>query len=365
MEILQKLFFTSTYAKYTNFGMQKFRIDFNGQRKLYLNEESKFTFKIPRYADLLMDSYVVVNLPTIWSPIYPPQDCSGEWRPYEFKWVKDLGAQMIKEVTITVGRQILQKFSGQYLYNLVERDFSQVKKDLFNKMTGNVDELHDPANAGARVNQYPNAYYTSAQQGPEPSIHARKLYIPLNTWFTNTSKMAFPLASLQYNELHIEVVMRPIRELFVIRDVTDSRLPYVRANFNVAEHQFHRFLQPPPDISLNYSDLRTNWDADIHMLSTYCFLSEDEVKVFALKEQKYLIKEVHEYSFKNITGSNRVELDSRGMVSNWMWFSREATSTYEMVGVIIRIGLMIIYHMKFNKPMCVEIMYYLLVIQVE
>ena len=83
-----KTFFTSTYAKYTNFGMQKFRIDFNGQRKLYLNEESKFTFKIPRYADLLMDSYVVVNLPTIWSPIYPPQDCSGEWRPYEFKWIK-------------------------------------------------------------------------------------------------------------------------------------------------------------------------------------------------------------------------------------------------------------------------------------
>ena len=315
-----KTFFTSTYAKYTNFGMQKFRIDFNGQRKLYLNEESKFTFKIPRYADLLMDTYVVVNLPTIWSPIYPPQDCSGEWRPYEFKWVKDLGAQMIKEITITVGRQILQKFSGQYLHNLVERDFSQVKKDLFNKMTGNVTELHDPANAGARVNQYPNAYHTSAKQGPEPSIHGRKLYIPLNTWFTNTSKTAFPLASLQYNELHIEVVMRPIRELFVIRDVTDSRLPYVRANFNVAEHQFYRFLQPPPDISLNYSDLRTNWDADIHMLSTYCFLSEDEVKVFALKEQKYLIKEVHEYSFKNITGSNRVELDSRGMVSNWMWF---------------------------------------------
>jgi len=315
-----KTFFTSTYAKYTNFGLQKFRIDFNGQRKLYLNEESKFTFKIPRYADLLMDSYIVVTLPTIWSPIYPPQDCSGEWRPYEFKWIKDIGAQMIKEVTITVGRQILQKFSGQYLHNLVERDFSQVKKDLFNKMTGNVDELNDPGNSGARVNQYPNAYYTSAQQGPEPSIHGRKLYIPLNTWFTNTSKMAFPLASLQYNELHIEVVMRPIREIFVIRDVTDSRLPYVRPNFNVAEHQFYRFLQPPPDISLNYSDLRTNWDADIHMLSTYCFLSEDEVKVFALKEQKYLIKEVHEYSFKNITGSNRVELDSRGMVANWMWY---------------------------------------------
>ena len=56
-----KTFFKAVYAKYTNFGMQKFRIDFNGQRNLRLAEESKFTFKMPRYAELLLDSYLVLN----------------------------------------------------------------------------------------------------------------------------------------------------------------------------------------------------------------------------------------------------------------------------------------------------------------
>ena len=55
--------------------------------------------------------------------------------------------------------------------------------------------------------------------------------------------MAFPLVSLQYNELKIEVTFRPIKELFVIRDVTDSRLPYVQPNFNLPEHNFYRFTQ--------------------------------------------------------------------------------------------------------------------------
>ena len=50
-----KTFFKSTYAHYTNFGLQKFRVDFEGSKTLRMSEESTFTFKIPRYADLLMD----------------------------------------------------------------------------------------------------------------------------------------------------------------------------------------------------------------------------------------------------------------------------------------------------------------------
>ena len=107
-----KTFFKCTYAKYTNFGLQKFRLDFEGLRTLRMTEPSTFTFKVSRYADLLLDTYLVMTLPTIWSPIMPPQDCSGQWRPYEFKWIKNLGTQMIKQVTFYVGGQIIQQFSG-------------------------------------------------------------------------------------------------------------------------------------------------------------------------------------------------------------------------------------------------------------
>ena len=319
-----KTMFKFVYAKYTNFGLQKFRLDFDGARTLRLNESSTFDFKIPRYADLLMDTYLVVTLPTIWSPILPPTDCSGQWLPYEFKWIDNLGTQMIKQVRFLVGGQIIQQFSGQYLYNLVERDFSETKKNVYYNMTGNVAALNDPANSGTRNNVYPSAYYTTAPEGPEPSIRSRKLYIPLNIWFTLAAKMAFPLVSLQYNELHIEIEIRPVNELFVVRDVSNpSEMCYIQANQNENLFQFYRFLQPPPiptTAGLNYTDKRTNWSADIHLISTYAFLSEDEVKVFAAEDQKYLIKEVYHYDFNNVTGSKRVELDSLSMVANWMWF---------------------------------------------
>ena len=320
-----KTFFKTTYSKYTNFGLQKFRIDFDGSTNLRLSEPSTFKFKVPRYADLLMGTYLCVTLPTIWSSLYNSGDC---YLPYEFKWIDDLGSMMIKQVTFNVGGQIIQKFSGQYLRNLVERDFGALKLTYYD-MTGNVVLLNDPANANSRINQYPTATYNASwQSGPEPSIRARKLFIPLNIWFTLASAMAFPLVSLQYNELTIDVEMRPIQELFVIRDVVNASTyapddaPYVQANQNILAYNFSRFLQPPPNASYDYTgtDTRTNWAADIHLTSTYAFLSEDEVRVFASTEQTYLIKEVYEYNFNNLVGPNRVSLDSIGLVANWMWY---------------------------------------------
>ena len=318
-----KTMFKCKYAKYTNFGLQKFRTDFDGLRTLRLNEKSNFKFKISRYADLLMDTYLVVTLPNIWSPILPP-DCvsRGQWRPYEFKWINNLGSQMITEVRFTVGGQIIQRFSGNYLQNLVERDFNETKKHLYYNMTGHVAELNDPANSGTRTNVYPNAYYDGSQLGPEPSIRARNVYIPLNVWFTLAAKMAFPLISLQYNELYIDVEMRPINELYVVRDVTSLDMNYQQANQTDTLFQFYRFIQPPPNVQLDYTsaDKRTNWAADIHLISTYAFLSEDEMQVFAAQDQTYLIKEAYEYKFPNVTGTNRVSLDSLSMVANWMWY---------------------------------------------
>jgi len=323
-----KTMFKCKYARYTNFGLQKFRIDFDGLRTLRVNESSQFKFRVLRYAELLMDTYLVVTLPNIWSPILPPGSIDGQaqWRPYEFKWIKNLGTQMIKEVRFTIGGQIIQKFSGDYLQNLVERDFDESKKKLYYNMTGNVAELNDPANAGTRSNVYPSAYYDGSQLGCEPSIRSRKLYIPINVWFTLAAKMAFPLISLQYNELYIDIEMRPVNELYVVRDVTTMDMNYQQANQTETFFQFYRFIQQPPNPQLDYTDAdtRTNWAADVHLISTYAFLNEAEMQVFASQDQKYLIKEVYDYSFPNVTGSKRVLLDSLSMVANWMWYFRRS-----------------------------------------
>lgn len=336
-----KTFFRCVYSKYTNFGLQKFRIDYDGLRELRLTDSSTFTFKIPRYAELLMDTYLVVSLPDIWSPIYPPvrpessEDISGnainnngQWAPYDFKWIDNLGSIIIEEVSITCGNLTLQKYSGEYLAAIVDRDFNSEKKRLYDAMTGNVPELNDPAGCLGRENIYPSAFYTTNPAGAEPSIRGRTLYIPINTWFTLDSRCAFPLVSLQYNELVISVTIRPIQQLICVRDVFDAtnNFPYIQPDFTRQEFQMYRFLQTPPSVNIaqsDYGNKNSTWKSDVHLMSTYCFLSKEERDLFAAQEQLYLVKDVYEYRFDNITGSKKVKLlNSNGMISNWMWFFR-------------------------------------------
>ena len=329
-----KSFFKSKYSKYTNFGLQKYRVDQQGQTNIHLTQKSNISFKIPRYGDLLMDTYLVITLPNIWSPIYKKSDT--EYRPYEFQWIKNIGSQIIDEVTFTIGGRIVQKFSGVYLQNIVERDFDNNKKELFNIMTGNISELNDPANYSNRSNNYPNAFkiHDTSLNGVEPSINSHKLYIPLNTWFTLLSNMALPLICLQYAELEINFILRPIQNLFTIKDILDDtsynsydEIPRIQAEQNKdLRYGFHRFIQEPPyrDISSNaiYSDQRTNINTDIHLMTTQCFLDNQERTLFANNTQDYLIKEVYEYKFEKVNKSTKVNLESNGLVSNWMWFSQ-------------------------------------------
>jgi hypothetical protein len=322
----QKTLFKATYKKITNFGLQKFRIDYDGLRDLRTSETSTFSFKMPRYAELLMDTYIVITLPHIWSPIYHPcAETNNKWASYDFRWIKDIGTHIIKEIEIKCGNFTLQKYSGDYLAAMVERDFNESKKGLFNQMSGNISEINDPANSYGRANTYPSAYYTGSTLGAEPSIRGRTLYIPINAWFTLDSKCAFPMASLQYNELYINVTLRPIEELYQVRDVFDdvNNYPYVRPDFTQDRFQLFRFLQTPPSEIITkdkYPNIMNGWNADIHILATYCFLSKEETKTFTAENQVYLIKDIFEYNYENVTGSKKIKVQSNGMVANWMWY---------------------------------------------
>ena len=322
----QKTLFRATYNKITNFGLQKFRIDYDGLRDLRLSEESKFSFKMPRYADLLMDTYIVITLPHIWSPIYHPcPQTGGTWAPYEFNWINDIGTNIIKEIEIVCGNYTLQRYSGNYLGAMVDRDFSAAKKQLFNEMTGNIQELTNPRNTDGRSGVYPSAYFYPGSLGAEPSIRGRTLCIPINMWFTMDSKCAFPMAALQYNELYINITLRSIEELYQVRDVFDAanEYPLMRPDYTKNQFQLYRFLQTPPSDNLDaeYYENKTNgWNADIHILANYCFLSKEETRTFTADNQVYLIKDIIEHKFENVTGSKKIKIPSTGMVANWMWY---------------------------------------------
>ena len=361
----QKTFFKVTYAKHTNFGIQKCRIDYNGIRSLNPTNETKFNFKIPRYGDLLMDTYIVVKIPTIWSPLVA--DKNNNYFGYEFKWIKDLGAQMIKEISITIGGQLIQKYSGDYIKCLVDRDYNNEQKTLFNEMTGNIDKMHSPEKfyRDPIFNNftYPNTIYRKAGDEyitPTPSIDGRVLYIPLNAFWCMNSKTSFPLISLEYTDLEIDVTIRPIKELYTIINTTqdisgtyihqqleenDNDLKqllndrkYVRTapDYGDTNHQLKNFIYPTKRTQLELDDepddymtqgdkkgwqsQREDWDADVHLIGNYIFLSDDEADVFKNSTQEYLFKEIKEHKYESIHGTRHVELETSSLVASWMFY---------------------------------------------
>lgn len=335
----KKTFFKSVYMKYTNFGIQKFRLDYQGTRDIDPNNDSVYVFKIPRNAELLLDSHLCFTLPDIWSPIWPPTQVGDIWKPYHFKWINNIGTSLIKTVKVMIGTQLIQEYPGEYIRCVVERDYSEDKKKMFNTMSGNINEIHSPEIYNIDfVNNYPNAIYTGSEQ--EPSIRGRKIYVPLNPWFMNNTQMSLPLVALQYNEVTIEITLKPMKEMFTINNVeeivdvttlysvkTDNLFTRIQPNFSDERHLLYRFLQQPPNLDLseeNYSNKITNWNADVHLIANYCFLTKEESSVFALNEQKYLIKDVKYNIYYNLAGSNKVRNDTNALVSSWMWFFRRS-----------------------------------------
>ena len=155
------------------------------------------------------------------------------------------------------------------------------------------------------------------------------------------SSMALPLVSMQYTEVSIEIICRPILDLFVVRDIehyahnTDQScnyIPYTATCHTDPYYKLYYFLYEPPRNQIGitgtvadddlYPQKRVDWNADIHLMSRYIFLDNEQVKDFALNKQCYLIKEVHEQRYYNIVAMKEYLqlIQTAGLVVSWMWF---------------------------------------------
>ena len=320
-----KTFFKKTIVSHTNFGKQKFRIDFEGNTRLNYNTPTLYNFKIPRYGDLLQEIFFSFTLPNIWSPLIafggtPVVFCSAcrtniktnldyltinnnntsysfntnqsittcglcdcscnspsevsdstleflqanssmnmklinRVYPLEFKWIENIGVQVINSIRVMSNNSIIQEFSGQYLLNMVWRDFTDNQKKIFNKMIGNVPELNNPAHYSNRNGNYPNAAYFGSlgamSHGLEPSIRERQLLIPINLWCTLNNKTPLPLVAMQYSELRIEIELKPVNEWWVVKNVINE--VSININNSLTNYDISTNLINKPN-SMNYNE---------------------------------------------------------------------------------------------------------------
>jgi hypothetical protein len=305
--------FRAVYRRHTNFAMEHIRMAFTASN-LQFNTTGTRTIscRIDRIANVLHDTYLVLTLPDIWSPLYylgtsaPPAgyDSRSNSIGYEFRWIDNIGYNLIDNVNITMNGQVIQTLRGEWMkfYSYLIHDAN--KRKIVDEMVGNVPELNDPANAYDRVNQYPHAVAPAVLPStlpqtlvPEPSIRSRQLVIPLHFWFCENPGLALPLVSLQNSEVYINVTLRSLNDLYTVIDVNPTSATYGKRVAPV-NYPMSLFLSPPLTTGLPSNPTVTSWFPDPYVEGNFIWMTEMEKNQLARADQTFLVKTV-QYVFKD------------------------------------------------------------------
>ena len=263
--------FKSVYKKYTNFATQFITLQpYAKSAVLAWEQDTTYTFKVPRDGDAIRDMYLTVELPDIYSD-----------SDYQFQWIKRIGEYIVKDISLQIDtNQNVDKHYSEWFHAYSELNYDEGKKKGYYKMIGNIPEIYDPANAPGNGGQYPSVPGRYA-----PSIVNRKLYLPLIFWFNKIASMSFPLIAIQKTELNINLTFRALKYLYTVIDYagvaggTGYRVRPTKTN-----HYIGNFLK---NISTQNS-LDINPRIEINNI----FLDNDERKRFALSSHDYLITQL-------------------------------------------------------------------------
>lgn len=356
---IDRSLFKCGYAKPMNFGMQKYEIEpINSGVQLEQTKSLEYKFEIlpgtKNIGDLLLDTHLVVVLPNIWSPINADID-NKRWRPFEFKWIPKLGANIVERVIITIDNRKIQEFDGYYLQNIVEREFDDAKRRQFYEMIGHVEELNDPAKANG--GHYPHASHgdKSASDGTEtediePSIRSRTLVIPLMGWYSFSSKQAVPLCCMSNKDrkMVFTVTLRPARSWYVTKnvgsdittnDIEQAKRKHLAPPDTDVTYFLRRFVKEPypfttiPDyVNLtpeedkeHYGSATTPLVDRIYMIATTVTLKKEEFDIYRKTRKEYLFKQTIRIKEESrMQTHNRKIIESAGLVANvTLFFQRD------------------------------------------
>lgn len=378
----QLTFFKVVYRRYSNFAMEYIRHNLEGPNELQTNSEIKLSCKVDRNADLIKDIYFVFTLPDIYSGYDENlaniiKSDSSEITDYEktlykFKWIKNIGTNIIKEISISIGGQKIDKQYGEWIHIWNELNLNSNKAEAYNKMIGNIPEIYDPENSPGNNGFYPTSSLNSKQNidflSPEsigndnvpdvfknpfyrkPSIETRKIYVPIPFWFCKNSGLALPLIALQYHEVFINIELRSLIDLYTIIETDPESHNFgkrVKPNSLRSDQNINNFISPKKKWTLSelqksdntvgdseLSDLLqpnsekyntdyniqfNGWGFSPYLLINYIFLDKNERERFSNVTHEYLIEQVQVNRFKGIIGSKVLELLIHHPVKQIIW----------------------------------------------
>jgi hypothetical protein len=338
--------FRSVYKRHTDFAMEHFRLYFKTSLLSFPTSGTlRLRTKVERYAQLINDCYLSIDIPNIYSPVVPlaspvgaipaseeTVNSNSDAIGYEFQWIRNLGYNMIRHVSLLINGQEIVRHTGEWMKLYANLTFDANKKAILDRMIGNVPELYDPANANGRFNQYPHSI-SSTTTPAEPAIYGRTLMIPLHFWFCETVGQALPLVALQQSEVEIVVELQNAYSLFTVRDVRKSKsASEYEANVNFGKRiapdtsnnifSLSHYLSPPlySNPAANLVPGLTSWNFNPFVEGNYIFLGDAELAYVARNEHSFMISQIDMVQADGQYGpSNDTELTMKNLISRIVW----------------------------------------------
>jgi hypothetical protein len=222
----QITFFKVVYRRHTNFAIESIEQTFNGAADF----GKKVTCTVSRNGDLIHKVYLQAKLGDLGASSGSPT------------YADDVGHRLIKEITIEIGGQQIDKHYGEWLSVWNELTQTAERSAGYDEMIGK--SADDPGAPGADI------------------------YVPLQFWFCRNPGLALPLIALQYHEVKFNLTFASLAEC--LTSPVDG-----------------------PTGSLSAS-----------LWVDYIYLDTDERRQFAQVQHEYLIEQLQFTGSEAITNSN-------------------------------------------------------------
>jgi len=280
-------YFKVVYRRHTNFAMESIEQTFSGSPGF----NQKVSCLISRNGDLVSGVTLQTTLPLLQN-----SDGTGGTR-----WTNDVGHHLIKEVSVSIGGQQIDKHYSDWLEIWAQLTVPAGHMKGYREMIGQ-DFGYEPFHVGhgARGLQDPTAGQDNDYVNPGPNVNAsnlRVIYVPLQFWFCRNVGLALPLIALQYHEVKIDVQFETLA--------------------NLTFGTFDDGAGGTPALS------------GTSLWVDYIYLDTDERRRFAQVSHEYLIEQLQftgDESYSAV-GAKNIKLNFNHPVKELVWVGRETGHT--------------------------------------
>ena len=275
-------FFKKVRKAHSNFSMESIRVNLN-RTDANIDQTTVFRGKIGRHGDLVQQIYFVFELPDIKS------------NDMGFRWVSDFGEVAVDNCYVNVGGTLVDRQYGEFMHIANMLTLGSDKKDMYNKLIGNVHQLKTPDKDFV----YPVQ---------NPAIRSRKIYVPLNFWFNKDSASSLPLVCLQYSDTEIVIEMRPFTQLYQVNGRAPNTINSKETLASLVYTDIVRWLK---------SD--TVLDIKAYLEVNYYFVDALEREQIAYNPHEYLIEQTTRIERFSLSMNTIFEMVLQNPVKEFIW----------------------------------------------